>query len=84
MKSIYFSRGTGGKTAGGLAIYAYDIWKSKGSSDQSLYYSLNTIAVTTKLIRPTHIVLGANEYFKGVNEIATNISILNIYIAYKL
>ena len=77
MKSIYFRRDTGGKTVGGLVIYAYDIWKSKGSSDQSLY-SLNTVAVTTKLIRPTHVVLGADGCFQGFNEITTNNSIVNI------
>ena len=84
VKSIYFRHDTGGKTVGGLVIYPYDIWKSKGSFDQSLYYSLNTVAVATKLIRRTHVVLGTDEYFQGVNEITTNNSIVNISIVYKL
>ena len=83
MKSIYFRRDAG-RDAGGLIIYAHDVWKSKGSSDQSLYYSLNIGTVTTKLIRPTHVVLGADEYFQGVNKITTNNSIVNIYIVYTL
>ena len=84
MKSIYFERDTGAKTVGGLVIYACNVWKSKGSSGQSLCYSINTGTVTTKLIRPTHVVLGTNEYFLVVNKIITNNSIVNIYIIYKL
>ena len=83
VKSIYFKRDAG-RDAGGLIIYAHDVWKSKGSSDQSLYYSLNTSTIATKLIRPTHIVLSAGEYFQGINKIITNDSIVNIYIVYKL
>ena len=83
VKSIYFKRDAG-RDAGGLIIYAHDVWKSKGSSDQSLYYSLNTSTIATKLIRPTHIVLSAGEYFQGINKIITNDSIVNICIVYKL
>ena len=56
----------------------------KGSSDQSLHHSING-AVTTKLVRPTHVVLGPDEYFsQNSNKVLTNNSILNIYIVYKL
>ena len=82
MKSIYFRRDTG--AVGVPVIYVYDVWKSKGSSDESLYYSLNTVAVTTKLIRPTHAILGADEYFRGVNQITADNSTVNIYTVYKL
>ena len=60
VKSIYFKRDDG-RDAAGLIFYLHDVWKSKGSCDQSLYYSINRGTVTTKLIRPTHIVLGADE-----------------------
>ena len=83
MKSIYFRRDIG-RDARGLITYAHDVWKSKGPSDQSLYYSLNSGTITTKLIRPMHVVLGADEYFQGINKIITNDSIVNIYIVYKL
>ena len=58
--------------------------KVKGFFYQSLYYSLNRVDLKTKLIRPTHVFLGADEYFQGVNKITTNNSIVNIYIVYKL
>ena len=83
VKSIYFRCDTGVKSVGDLVVYAHDVWKSKGSSDQSLHYSINGV-VTTKLIRPTHVVLGAEEYFAQVFSIITNNSIVNIYIFYKL
>ena len=83
VKSIYFKRDDG-RDATGLIFYLHDVWKSKGSSDQSLYYSINRGTVTTKLIRPTHVVLGADEYFQGVNKITTNNSMVNIYIVCKL
>ena len=41
------------------------------------------VAVTTKLIRPTHLVLGADQYFQGANEVTTNNLIVNTYIVYK-
>ena len=47
-------------------------------------YSINTGFVTAKLITPTHVVLGANEYSQGVSEIITNNPVVNIYIVYKL
>ena len=84
MKSIYFRRDTSVKNVGGFVIYSYDVWNSKGSSDQSLHYSINS-AVTTKLIRLMHLVLGADEYCaQDSNKIITNNSIVNIYIVYKL
>ena len=82
MERIYFRRDAG-RDAGGLIIYARDVWKLKGSSDQSSYYSLNTSTITTKLIRPTHVVLGEDKYFQGVDQITTNNSV-TIYIVYKL
>ena len=51
VKSIFFGYDDAG----------YNTWKSKGLSDQNLYYIKRII--TTKLIRPTHIVTGAGEYF---------------------
>ena len=85
MKSIYFKRDTGAKNVDGLVINAHDVWKSKRFSDQSLYYSITSGAVTTKLIRPMHVVLDADEYFvQHTNKIITNNSIVNIYIACKL
>ena len=83
VKIIYFKHDVD-RDAGGFIIYVYDVWKSKSSSNQNLYYSLNKVDVTTKLLRPTHVVLGADEYFLGVNKITTNNSIVNIYIVYKL
>ena len=52
-------------------------------SDQSLYFANGDIK--TKLIRPSHVVLGANDYFfqDGANVIP-NKNIVNIYIAYKI
>ena len=83
MKSIYFKRDAG-RDANGHIIYVHDVWKSKVSSDESLCYSLNNVTVTAKLIRPTHVVLGADGYFHGINKVTTNNSIVNIYIVYKL
>ena len=61
VKSTYFRRNAGVKSAAVTVVYAHDAWKSKGASDQSLHYSVNNGIVTTKLIRPTHVVLGADE-----------------------
>ena len=41
--------------------------------------------VSTKLIRPTHVVLSVDEYFiQGSSKVIANNSVVNIYIAYKL
>ena len=82
VKSIYFRRKV--NIGSGNVVIRHDVWKSKGSSDQSLHYSING-AVTTKLIRPTHVVLGPDEYFaQDSNKIITNNSTVNIYTVYKL
>ena len=84
MENIYFRRDTNVKSVGGLAVYEHDVWNSQGSSDQSLHYSING-AVMTKLIRPTHVVLGTDKYFaQDSTKIITNNLIVNIYIVYKL
>ena len=76
IKNIFFKLKNLGNTK-------YNTWKSKGISDQSLYFANGDI--TTKLIRPSHVVLGVNDYFfqDGANVI-TNKNIVNVYIAYKL
>ena len=82
VKEKYFKREV--SIGNGHYVYKYDIWKSKGSSDQSLHYSIKS-AVTTKLIRPTHVVLGTDEYFfQDSSKVIANNSIVNIYIVYKL
>ena len=61
----------------------YNTWKSKGISDQSLYLANGDI--TTKLIRPSHVVLDANDYFfQDSVSVITNKNIINVYITYKL
>ena len=61
----------------------YNTWKSKGVSDQNLYCIRGV--VTTKLIRPTHIVTGADEYFiQNSSRVIPNNGIINFYIVYKL
>ena len=80
----FFRRDTGAKSVGGLVIYAHNVWKSKGSSDQSLHYSVNG-DVTTKLIRPTHVVIGTDEYFiQDSSKVIPNNGVVNFYIVYKL
>ena len=76
VKSLYFGHET-------INTIRYCIWKSKGVSNQSLYYTKSTI--TPKLIRPTHVVFGTDEYFlhDSSKVIASN-SVVNIYIVYKL
>ena len=82
VKEKYFKREV--SIGNGHYVYKYDIWKSKGFSDQSLHYSIKS-AVTTKLIRPTHAVLGTDEYFfQDSSKVIANNSIVNIYIVYKL
>ena len=50
-----------------------------------MHYSIKNDTVTAKLIRPTDVVLGTDEYFfQDSNKIITNNSIVNIYIVYKL
>ena len=85
VKIIYFRRNTSVKSVAGTLIYALDVWKSKGASDQNLHYSVNNGIVMTKLIRPTHVVLGVGEYFiQDSSKVIANTSIVNIYIIYKL
>ena len=73
MKSISFGHDDSG----------YNTWKSKGASDQNLYYKGGVI--TTKLIRPTHVVIGADEYFiQNSSKVIPNNGIVNFYIVYKL
>ena len=71
-KSIYFGHET-------INTIRYCTWKSKGISNQNLYYTKS--AITPKLIRPTHVVLGTDEYFF---QDSSNNSIINIYTVYKL
>ena len=52
VKSIYFRSKV--NIGSGNVVIHHNIWKSKGASDQSLYYSIHNGAVTTKLIRPTN------------------------------
>ena len=76
VKSIYFGHET-------INTTRCKTWKSKRISDQSLYYTKS--AITAKLIRPTHFVLGTDEYFlQDSSKVITNNSIVNIYIVYKL
>ena len=76
VESIYFGHET-------ISTIRYSTWKSKHISDQSLYYIKSTI--TAKLIRPTHVVLGTDEYFfQDSCKVIANNSIVNIYIVYKL
>ena len=76
VKSIYFGHET-------INTIRYSTWKSKGVSNQRLYYNKNTI--TPKLIRPTHVVLGTDEYFfKDSSKVLANNSVVNIHIVYKL
>ena len=61
----------------------YNTWKSKGISDKSLYFADGDI--TTKLIRPSQIVLDANNYFfQDRASVITNKNIINAYITFKL
>ena len=59
VESMYFRREVNIRS--GNVVVKHDVWKSKGISDQSLYYT--KFAITAKLIRPTHVVLGADGYF---------------------
>ena len=64
-------------------IIPYSTWKSKGNSDQSLYYTKS--AITAKLIKLARAVLGTDEYFfQDSSKVIANNSIVNIYIVYKL
>ena len=61
----------------------YNTWTSKGISHQCLYFANGDI--TTKLIRPSHFVLGANDYFfQDSANVINNRNIVNVYITYKL
>ena len=74
VKSKYFKR-----TDASVAI----VWNSKSTSNQSLFY-LNS-SLTTKLIRTSYIVLGTDDYYaQDISKLIVGVSILNIYIAYKL
>ena len=76
VKSIYFGHET-------INTIRYTTWKSKGISDQSLYYTKS--AITAKLIRPTHVVLGTDKiFFQDSYKVVANNSIVNIYVVYKL
>ena len=76
VKSIYFGHET-------ISIIRYSTWKSKGISNQSLYYTKS--AITAKSIRPTHVVLGTDEhFFQDSSKVIANNSLENIYIVYKL
>ena len=73
---IYFGHET-------INIIRYSPRKSKGISNQSLYYTKN--AITAKLIRPTHVFLAQTSiFFQDSSKVITNNSIVNIYIVYKL
>ena len=61
----------------------YDTWKSNGVSDQNLYYKGDVI--TTKLIRPTHVAIGADEYFiQNGSKVIPDNGIVDFYIVFKL
>ena len=76
VKSIYFGHET-------ISTIRYSTWKSKGISNQSLYYTKS--AITPKLMRPTYVVLGTDKYFfQDSSKVIANNSIVNIYIVYKL
>ena len=48
-------------------------------------YSITKGTVSTKLIRPTHVVLGVDKYFiQDSSKVIANNLVVNIYIAYKL
>ena len=82
VKSRYFRRKV---NIGDGNISIRHFQKSKGSSDESLRYLINNGTVMTKLIRPTHVVLGVDEYFlQDSGNVIANMSIVNIYIVYKL
>ena len=70
VKSIYFGHET-------ISTIRYSTWTSKGISNQSLYCIKS--AITAKLIRPTHVVLGTNNYFfQESGKVIANSSIANI------
>ena len=76
VKSTFFKQKSLGNTK-------YNTWKSKGISDQILYFANDDI--TTKLTRPSHAVFGANDYFfQGSAKVITNKNIINVYITCKL
>ena len=57
----------------------YNTLKSKGVSDQNWYYKCGIIM--TKLIRPTHVVIGADEYFiQNSSKVIPNNGIVNFCI----
>ena len=75
----YFERHVGGP------VYAYDIWESKGLSNQRLGFAKNNVKIS-KLIKPAYVIFSKEDDFfqqDKLNVIATG-SIVNIYIVYKL
>ena len=75
VKDEYFGHNNLGKTE-------YPIWKSKGNSNENLYYNGGNI--DKKLTKPTHVSLGLDQYFfqDAAKDVAS--SVVNAYICYKL
>ena len=70
VKSIFFGYDNSG----------YNTWKSKFVSRQNLYYKGGVI--TTKSIRHTRVVIGADEYFiQNSSKVIPNNGVVNFYIA---
>ena len=75
VKGEYFGRASLGSTK-------YYTWKSKGNCDKNFYYNGGNI--DKKLTKPTHVSLGADQYFFQDAAKAIVTSIVNVYICYKL
>ena len=75
LKDKYFGRNNLGKTE-------YPTWKSKGNSNETLYY--NGGNTNKKLTKPTHVSLGLDQYFFQDAAKAIASSVVNVYICYKL
>ena len=75
VKNEYFGHSSLGNTQ-------YYTWKSKGISDENVYYNGGNIA--TKLTRPLHVSFGLDQFlFQDASKTIAS-SVINIYICYKL
>ena len=75
VKGEYFERASLGSTE------RYT-WKSKGSSDENVYYDGGNI--DKKLTKPTHVSFGLDQFtFRDASK-AIPSSVVNVYICYKL
>ena len=75
VKDEYFGHASLGKTK-------YNAWKSKGNSNETLYYNGGNI--NKKLTKPTHVSLGLDQYFFQDAAKAIVSSVVNVYICHKI